>query len=337
MKNIFRRLSTLEWAIAGCIAGIFFVDMRTPRGLAEWVFYSIPLFLTVWSPRKYLPLLVTVVCSVLIVAGFFISGPGDLPAGYSILNRIMGVAFLALSTAVIGHRQRLARQLRDSRATLRALLRRLEKTREEERTHLARDLHDDLGQNLTAIKMDLRWIERNLETMEVPQTLDNVKARTSSAIELVDDTTAMVQELAARLRPSVLDRLGLGPAIQGEVRRFQSRVGIPIKISLPASFPRLAPSVATTVFRILKECLTNVARHAGASRVAVRLGMRGNDVVLRVLDNGSGIGEAALGSGKSLGLLGMKERAAGSGGDVFFQCGKRCGTLVTVRIPNREE
>lgn len=215
MKNIFKRISTLEWTIVGGIAAIFVVEIHAPRGVAEWVFYGIPLFLTVWSPRKYLPLLVTVVCSVLIVAGFFLSAPSTIPLRLGILNRIIGVTFIVLSAALIELRRRLTRKLQDSRTTLRALLRRLEETREEERKHLARDVHDDLGQNLTAIKMDLRWIERSLETMEAPQTLDNVKARTSSAIEIVDDTTAMVQDFAARLRPSVLDRLGLGPAIQG--------------------------------------------------------------------------------------------------------------------------
>jgi signal transduction histidine kinase len=226
--------------------------------------------------------------------------------------------------------------LQRSHHTLHALLSRLERTREEERTRLARDVHDELGQNLTAVKMDLRWMERRLEAIEDLSGLDPVKARTVSAIGVVDDTTALVQDLAAQLRPSVLDRLGLGPAIQGEMRRFQSRVGIQCKMSLPVSFPSLAPSVATAVFRILQECLTNVARHAGASRIVVRLGMRGNDVLLRVLDNGSGISASALRSGESLGLLGMKERAAGLGGDVRFQRGRRCGTLVTVRIPNRE-
>jgi signal transduction histidine kinase len=173
--------------------------------------------------------------------------------------------------------------------------------------------------------------------MEDLPGLDEVKVRTANAIDVVDDTTAMVQELAAQLRPSALDRLGLGPAIQGDMRRFQSRVGIQCKISLPASFPSLAPSVATAVFRIFQECVTNVARHAGASRVAVRVGMRGNDVVLRVLDNGAGISPSAIDSEESLGLLGMRERAAALGGEVRFQRGKRRGTLVTVRIPNREE
>lgn len=337
MKNVFKRISTLEWTIAGCMAGIFFLEINTPRGVAEWVFYSIPLFLTVMSPRKYLPLLVSVVCSVLIVAGFFISGTSDFPARFSLLNRIMGVAFLALSAAVLEHRQRLTRRLQESRETLRTLLRRLEEVREEERTRLARDVHDDLGQTLTAIKMDLRWMERRLETMEHLPGLDVVKARAMDAIGLVDDATAMVQDLASQLRPSVLDRMGLGPAIQGEVRRFQSRVGIPCKTSLAASFPCLVPSVATAVFRILQECLTNVARHAGASWVVVRLGMRGNEVVLRVLDNGSGISPAAAESRESFGLLGMQERAASMGGEVLFHRGKRYGTLVTVRIPNREE
>jgi signal transduction histidine kinase len=184
--------------------------------------------------------------------------------------------------------------------------------------------------------MDLRWIERKLGTMGMSPDLDAVKARTTAAIAVVDDTTVIVQELAAQLRPSVLDRMGLGPAILSEVRRFQARVEIACKTSISPSLPVLVPGVATALFRILQECLANVARHAGASRIAVRLGMRGNDVMLRVLDNGFGISAAALDNRNSLGLLGMKERTAALGGDVFFRRGRKRGTLVTVRIPNRE-
>jgi signal transduction histidine kinase len=145
-----------------------------------------------------------------------------------------------------------------------------------------------------------------------------------------------VQELAAQLRPGVLDRLGLCSAVQYEARRFHARSGIECRTSLPASPPRLTPDLATAFFRILQECLTNVARHAGATRVRIRLGTRGNVVALRVLDNGSGITAAALDSSLSLGLLGMKERASMLGGEVLFRRGTKRGTMVIVRIPIHE-
>ena len=317
------------------MAGVFVLDALLPSGVVEWVFYGIPLFLTVGSSRKNLPLVVAAFCSILIAVGFIVSSSG-IPAPFSLLDRSLGGGFLVLCAVLIERRRRLEVELTRSRETLHALLIRLERTREEERTRMARDVHDDLGQSLTALKMDLRWIERKLEKTGTSPELDAVKARTTTAIEVVNDTTAIVQELAAQLRPGVLDRLGLCSAIQFELRRFQARAGIECRTSVPASLPALAPDVATALFRILQECLANVARHAGATRVLVRLGMRGDIVTLRVLDNGSGIGLAALNSPGSLGLVGMQERATTLGGGVFFRRGNKRGTMVTVRIPNHE-
>ncbi len=335
MNKFFRSISGNDWAIIGSVAGVFVLDAMLPRGLVEWVFYGIPLFVTIRSPRRNLPFVVAALCTALIAAGFFLSRPG-IPAVFSLVDRALGVVFLTVSAFLIENRRRMEAALRNSQEALRALARRVEKTREEERTRLARDVHDDLGQSLTALKMDLRWIERKLGAMEMSPELDAVKARTTTAIEVVDDTTATVQELAAELRPSVLDRLGLCPAVQFEIRRFQARSGIECRTSLPASPPRLTPEGTTVLFRILQECLTNVARHADATRVLVRLGTRGKVATLRVLDNGSGITLAALDNSKSLGLLGMKERAAMLGGEVQFRRGTKRGTMVTARIPIHE-
>jgi signal transduction histidine kinase len=335
MNKFFRSISGNDWAIIVSVAGVFVLDALLPRGLVEWVFYGIPLFLTIRSPRTNLPFVVAAVCTVLIATGFFLSRPG-IPGMFSLLDRSLGAVFLAVSAFLIERRRRLEAALRSSQEALRALARRVEKTREEERTRLARDVHDDLGQSLTAIKMDLRWIEVKLGVMEPSPELDAVKARTRTAIEVVDDTTATVQELAAQLRPSVLDRLGLCPAVQFEVRRFQARSGIKCRTSLPASPPRLTPEATTGLFRILQECLTNVARHACATRILVRMGTRGNIAMLRVLDNGSGITLAALDNSKSLGLLGMKERAAMLGGEVQLRRGTKRGTMVIARIPIHE-
>ena len=236
----------------------------------------------------------------------------------------------------ITERKRAEEELRGSREALRALFTRLELAREEERTRVARDIHDDLGQNLTAIKMDLRWIERALEKAAASPGLDAVKARAISAIEVADAMTAVVQELATQLRPGVLDKLGLGPAIRFELRRFQAHSGIKCGASVPDALPSPAPAVATALFRILQECLTNVARHSGATRTSVRLDVRGNDLLLRVHDNGSGIAAEALDRPMSLGLLGMKERAAVLDGEVTIRRNRNRGTVVTVRIPNHE-
>ncbi len=248
--------------------------------------------------------------------------------------RYNGPHHVLVSIRDVTERRRMEKELEQSRQTLRGLLSRLEVAREEERTRVARDIHDDLGQNLTAIKMDLRWIERALEKVDASPELDDVKAHAVSAIEIVGTTTAAVQELATQLRPGVLDKLGLGPTIRFELRRFQARSGIRCRTAVPDTLPEPAPAVATALFRILQECLTNIARHSGATCTSVRLDRRGNDFLLRVHDNGTGITDEALALPQSLGLLGMKERATMLGGEVVFQPGRKGGTVVTVRIPD---
>jgi PAS domain S-box-containing protein len=242
--------------------------------------------------------------------------------------------YVLVSIRDVTERRRMEKDLMQSRETLRGLLSRLERAREEERTRIARDIHDDLGQNLTAIKMDLGWIGRKLEKLGGSPELAAVRARAASAIEVVAATTATVQELATELRPVVLDHLGLGPAIRFELQRFQSRYGIVCRVSVSDAFPDPGPAVATALFRILQECLTNVARHSGASRTSVRLGVQGNDFLLRVHDNGCGITEEVADCPQSLGLLGMKERAAILGGGVVIRPNKNGGTVVTVRVPS---
>jgi PAS domain S-box-containing protein len=248
--------------------------------------------------------------------------------------RYDGQNYVLVSIRDVTERREMKRELKQSHETLRGLLNRLEKAREEERTRVARDIHDDMGQNLTAIKMDLRWIERALEKVEALSELDAVKARARTAIEIVDATTAAVQELATQLRPGVLDKLGLGPALRFEARRFQAHSGIQCRASVPDALPNPTPAVATALFRILQECLTNVARHSGATSTSIRLDVRDDDLLLRIHDNGTGITDAALDDPQSLGVLGMKERAAILGGEVIVRPGNKGGTVVTVRIPN---
>jgi PAS domain S-box-containing protein len=250
--------------------------------------------------------------------------------------RLNGKDYALVAIRDVGDRRRMELELERSHEALRSLLARLERAREEERTKVSRDIHDDLGQNLTAIKMDIQWIGRALGKMEMPSEAGTLKARVASAVQLADTMLVTVQELATRLRPGVLDRLGLGPAIQFEGRCFKTRTTIPCRTRIPSDFPQLPPDVTTALFRIFQECLTNVMRHADATQTSVQLELRGSDTVMRVRDNGSGIGDAALESPDSLGLLGMKERASMLHGETVFRRGKQGGTVVTVRIPTHE-
>jgi signal transduction histidine kinase len=216
---------------------------------------------------------------------------------------------------------------------MQALVGHLEKIRESERTRMAREVHDVLGQNLTGLKMDLRWIERTLEELKPTAEVDKLCRRVAGASELVEATTTAVQKLAAELRPGVLDKLGLGPALQYEARRFQENTGIACEVVVPAESPELSPDKVTALFRIFQECLTNVARHAQATRVTADLRVEGTDVMLRVQDNGRGIQDADLASPHSLGLVGMEERATQFGGRVRIRRRDEGGTVVEARIP----
>jgi len=215
---------------------------------------------------------------------------------------------------------------------LRALSARLHLLREEERARIAREIHDELGQTLTALKMDLRWAEKRL-TSESSLTLNPVLDRIVEAGELADATIASVQRIAAELRPGVLEDLGLTAAIRHEAKRFEERTGVLCRLQLPESEPKLPDDLATTMFRIFQEAITNVARHAEATEVEVQLAQEADGLTLRVGDNGKGIRPADLEHAKSLGLVGMKERAESLGGKVTIQEGSPSGTVVQLVLP----
>ncbi len=233
----------------------------------------------------------------------------------------------------ITDRKKAEEALRNSYVQLRALSARLRSVREEEATRIAREIHDELGQRLTGLKMDLQRAERKLEKLASSPQVNSLIDTLVSATELTDGITTSVQEIAVNLRPGVLDKLGLGAALRYEARRFQERTGTSCVVSLPGTEPKLPAKVSTALFRIFQECLTNIARHACATKVEAALMLEDGMVTLRVHDNGRGITEAQINNPESLGLLGMKERAALLGGDILFERGREGGTVVTVHIP----
>ncbi|HEX8296453.1 MAG TPA: PAS domain S-box protein [Chthoniobacteraceae bacterium] len=218
---------------------------------------------------------------------------------------------------------------------LRALTARMESLREEERTRISREIHDELGQLLTALKMDLRWLERRVEA-ESAETPHPFLERIVGATEMADATLRAVQRIAADLRPGVLDKLGLATALRYEARRFQERTGIACAVQHSSELPAIGADRTTALFRIFQECLTNVARHSGATEVRVSLDLRGGMLTLSVEDNGCGMKEDAAEGRASLGVLGMKERAAKMGGELSFHPGKSGGTIVAVRLPESD-
>jgi PAS domain S-box-containing protein len=217
--------------------------------------------------------------------------------------------------------------LTDSHARLQDLTARLIDVREHERAAIARELHDELGQALTRLNIDLSWL-----TDQLPSRLQT--RRVAAMLPLVDRMLGTVQHLSSLLRPAILDDLGLEAALEWQAQEFQQWNGCRCRLSL--AIGPLAPDRDrdTAVFRIFQEALTNVARHARAKSVRIAGAVdEADELVLEVEDDGVGIPEPELTSNRALGLLGMRERARGVGGSVEFRRGSRRGTLIRLRVP----
>ncbi|HWS63527.1 MAG TPA: response regulator [Steroidobacteraceae bacterium] len=218
--------------------------------------------------------------------------------------------------------------LRASQESLRALASHLQSVREEEWTRIAREIHDQLAQALTGLKMDLAWI-----TSRLPEGSKALREKAHSMSGLIDATMESVHEIMTQLRPEVLDRLGLAAAIGWQAGEFQRRSGIRCNVSLPAEDLLLDRDRSTAVFRIFQELLTNVARHAGATRTDVAVQSDSNELVLTVEDNGRGIDAEVAQSSKSFGLMGVRERVLPFGGRVDIKGVRGEGSRVTVALP----
>jgi len=210
---------------------------------------------------------------------------------------------------------------------LRELSARLQSIREEERTRIARAIHDELGQTLTGLKMDVAWLQKHLDPPQ-PALLAKMQAMSG----LIDTTIQTVRRISTELRPGILD-LGLVATIEWQLQDFQTRTGIESNLISAPEETTLDADGATASFRIFQEILTNVVQHAQATRVEVSLEETAAFLTLRVQDNGRGMTEAEIHSPKSIGLLGMQERARLRAGEVQFQGIPGQGTTVTVRLP----
>ena len=218
-------------------------------------------------------------------------------------------------------------ELKSSREQLRDLAIHLETAREEERKDIAFEIHDELGYALTAIKLDLAWLMTKIGQEEA--FMERMKAMT----ELVEMTINKVRSISSALRPSILDHFGLSAAIEWQAKEFQKRSSVRCKVDFYPKDIRLGDQISTTVFRIFQEALTNIARHAEATRVDVSLSKTKTEILLIVKDNGKGISKDELNSKKSLGLVGIREKAHALGGEVEISGSKGAGTKVLLVVP----
>jgi PAS domain S-box-containing protein len=223
---------------------------------------------------------------------------------------------------LLRHQQR----LQASEARLRELAAFLQTVREEERTRIARELHDELGQALTALRLDLGWLRGKCGSLGAPAA-----ERVSSAFSVVEQSIVSLRRISEDLRPAMLDSLGLAAAVEHHAAQFEQRSGIRCRLAMNREEFDLDGQLATAVFRIVQEALTNVARHAQATEVSVTLTETNDAITLDVLDNGRGI--AASENKKTFGLLGMRERITILGGtfEIVSQAGQ--GTRISCRLP----
>ncbi|MGE5300999.1 MAG: PAS domain S-box protein [Acidobacteriota bacterium] len=228
----------------------------------------------------------------------------------------------------VTERKVVEQELKNSREQLRILLAHVQSVREDERTRISREIHDELGQSLTALKIDLSWLLKRLSKEQKPLV---EKAELMS--NLIDMNIQTVKRISAELRPGLLDDLGLPAAFEWQAEDFQKRTGIHCEVRIQPEDIALDRNLSTAIFRIFQETLTNVVRHAKAKNVGVTLTKKKEEVLLEVKDDGKGITEKQISSPKSIGLIGMRERVHFFGGGVKISGKKDKGTVVTVTIP----
>jgi PAS domain S-box-containing protein len=228
----------------------------------------------------------------------------------------------------ITKRHQAERALAESRENLKQLSIFLQRAREDDRAHFARELHDQLGQSLTALRIDFNSLAHTITPL-APAT----RTRLASIDRLIDSLVDTTREICDELRPGMLDDLGFEAAISSYVKNFTQRFGVPCDLLLDREAYGLDDSLSTTLFRIVQEALTNIARHARASHAMVALHDRGDELLLTIADDGCGLSTALEGERKTYGLLGMRERVDMLGGRLVIDSSPGRGTHIEVIIP----
>ncbi|MHB8483218.1 MAG: sensor histidine kinase [Nitrospiria bacterium] len=218
--------------------------------------------------------------------------------------------------------------LKNSRDQTRALATYLQSIREDERAVIARNIHDELGQTLTSLELGLSWLARKAAPGQQP-----LQEKIASLSALVTTMIRSVRRIADELRPGVLEELGLVKTLKSEAREFKEHTGIPCLFETNMGRARFDRAGSVAIFRIAQAALTNIARHANASRARIALVRRTNHLILTVNDNGNGIARKRVMSSHSLGIIGMRERVLALDGLLGFRGSKGKGTTVTARIP----
>ncbi len=251
--------------------------------------------------------------------------PNEISAHLFDLDNRPAALFIARD---LSQREEAESKIQQASVKLRNLALHLQNIREEERALIAREIHDELGQILTYLKIQL-----TLAGKKIIDDSELARSKIESSLKLIDESVEAVQRITSQLRPALLDELGLAAAIDWQAQDFSNRTGINFSAELPKEEPGLNREKLTAVFRIFQEALTNVARHANATKVFIRMIEYKNNLILEIKDNGKGITMSQVNNPKSLGLLGMKERALVFGGSVIIKSSMKSATTVRVEVP----
>ncbi len=327
---------------------ILWLDLALPLGIAAGVPYLFLVLLAWWAPHKNFFYYAAITGTVLTLIGLAFS-----PAGGE-MWKVLSNRFLALvvvwGSAILGvmhktqaeelektneklkeeivQRKQAEENLKHSENQLRELCAHLETVREEERSRVAREIHDELGQVLTTLKLEVALLGDSL-----PKDSEAARAIVPSILRHTDSTIQTVKRISGELRPSALDNLGLVNAVEWEIEQFEKRTKIQCELNLDFDDNDLPLEKAVTLFRIFQEALTNIIRHAEASRLRLSLTEENGCVVLAIVDNGKGIAEHQITAKDAFGLMGMRERAYAWGGEIFIKNADGKGTEVVFSIP----
>lgn len=328
-----------------------FVDYFTGSDLAFSIFYLIPISIVAWNNGKYYGICVALLSSIVWYYVDIQGGRGYTTEAIGYWNALMRFGFFIIVvylidkikifnseleekvkirtsdlTAEIAERKKAEDELKRITEKLRLLAKRMHIIREEESTTIAREIHDELGQALTAIKIDVAWLSKRYSNDTA--LVDGLFMISNT----IDDTIKTVRRISTRLRPRLLDELGLISAIEWQVKEFRTRTGINVDLFVPGENISLTPVVSSALFRIFQEAITNVSRHSKATNLLVEINQKNHKLNMIVRDNGSGLPENYMNKDHSLGILGMLERASSIGGKVELKSVPGGGTEVFVKV-----
>ncbi|MDB5210856.1 MAG: domain S-box protein, partial [Sediminibacterium sp.] len=228
----------------------------------------------------------------------------------------------------ITERKKAEDKLKQSYAEIRQLTEHLQNIREDERKNIAREIHDELGQQLTAIKMDVAWIDK-----KTPEATDEIKRKLKNIIGLLNESNQSVRRILSELRPKILDDHGLLEAIQWLGHEFSRASGIPVTFVSTEKDIKASEQIATCIFRVCQEAFTNITRHSHATHVLNSIKITEGNIVVTIEDNGVGFDATSIQNKKSFGILGMKERVGSLGGKFELVASVGKGTSIKVSLP----